>query len=130
MIRRPPRSTRTDTLFPYTTLFRSYVSTVLGCPYQGDVPVADVVRVPRALHATGCYAISLGDTLGVGTPGKARAMLLAVARAVPLPALAVHFPDTYPQALAHIQTFLEDGVAVVDTAVSGTGGLPVPKARR
>src|SRR3546814_4776373 len=70
---------------------RGYVSTVLGCPYQGDVPVADVVRVARALHAMGCYEISLGDTIGVGTPGKARAMLLAVAGAVPMPALAVHF---------------------------------------
>src|SRR3546814_15069066 len=75
----------------------------------------------------GCYEISLGDTIGVGTPGKARAMLLAVARAVPMPALAVHFHDTYGQALANILACLEEGVAVVDAAVSGTGGCPSAK---
>ncbi|MGN7724810.1 hydroxymethylglutaryl-CoA lyase [Luteimonas sp. 22616] len=106
---------------------RGYVSTVLGCPYQGQVPVADVVRVATALHAMGCYEISLGDTIGVGTPGKARAMLLAVAEAVPMPALAVHFHDTYGQALANILACLEEGVAVVDAAVSGTGGCPYAK---
>ena len=103
---------------------RGYVSTVLGCPYQGEVPLADVVRVARELHAMGCYEISLGDTIGVGTPGKARAMLRAVAAEVPMPALAVHFPDTYGQALANILACLEEGVAVVDSAVSGTGGCP------
>src|SRR3546814_19003986 len=72
----------------------------------------------------GCYEISLGDTIGVGTPGKARAMLLAVARAVPMPALAVHFHDTYGQALANILAYLPEGVAVVDDAVSGPGGCP------
>jgi hydroxymethylglutaryl-CoA lyase len=106
---------------------RGYVSTVLGCPYQGEVPVADVVRVARALHAMGCYEISLGDTIGVGTPGKARAMLLAVAEVVPMSALAVHFHDTYGQALANILACLEEGIAVVDAAVSGTGGCPYAK---
>ena len=106
---------------------RGYVSTVLGCPYQGEVPVADVVRVARALHDMGCYEVSLGDTIGVGTPGKARAMLRAVAEAVPMPALAVHFHDTYGQALANILACLEEGVAVVDAAVSGTGGCPYAK---
>lgn len=106
---------------------RGYVSTVLGCPYQGEVPVSDVVRVARALHAMGCYEISLGDTIGVGTPGKARAMLLAVAEAVPMSALAVHFHDTYGQALANILACMEEGVAVVDAAVSGTGGCPYAK---
>ena len=106
---------------------RGYVSTVLGCPYQGEVPVADVVRVARALHAMGCYEISLGDTIGIGTPGKARTMLRAVAEAVPMPALAVHFHDTYGQALANILACLEEGVAVVDAAVSGTGGCPYAK---
>ena len=106
---------------------RGYVSTVLGCPYQGEVPVADVVRVVAALHAMGCYEISLGDTIGVGTPGKARAMLRAVADAVPMPALAVHFHDTYGQALANILACLEEGVAVIDAAVSGTGGCPYAK---
>lgn len=106
---------------------RGYVSTVLGCPYQGQVPVADVVRVAARLHALGCYEISLGDTIGVGTPHKARAMLKAVAGEVPMPALAVHFHDTYGQALANILACLEEGVAVVDSAVSGTGGCPYAK---
>ena len=103
---------------------RGYVSTVLGCPYQGEVPVADVVRVARQLHALGCHEISLGDTIGVGTPGKARAMLRTVAADVPMSALAVHFHDTYGQALSNILACLEEGVAVVDAAVSGTGGCP------
>ena len=106
---------------------RGYVSTVLGCPYQGEVPLADVVRVARALHAMGCYEISLGDTIGVGTPAKARAMLQAVAGEVPMAALAIHFHDTYGQALANVLACLEDGVAVVDSAVSGAGGCPYAK---
>ena len=106
---------------------RGYVSTVLGCPYQGEVPVADVVRVARELHLMGCYEISLGDTIGVGTPAKARAMLRAVAEAVPMPALAIHFHDTYGQALANILACLEEGVSVVDSAVSGVGGCPYAK---
>ena len=106
---------------------RGYVSTVLGCPYQGEVSLADVVRVARALHAMGCYEVSLGDTIGVGTPGKARAMLKAVAAEVPMSALAVHFHDTYGQALSNILACLEEGVAVVDSAVSGTGGCPYAK---
>jgi hydroxymethylglutaryl-CoA lyase len=103
---------------------RGYVSTVLGCPYQGDVPVADVVRVAARMHALGCYEVSLGDTIGIGTPAKARAMLRAVAGEVPMSALAVHFHDTRGQALANILACLEEGVAVVDAAVSGTGGCP------
>jgi len=106
---------------------RGYVSTVLGCPYQGLVPLADVVRVSRSLHAMGCYEISLGDTIGIGTPEKARAMLKAVAAEVPMPALAVHFHDTYGQALANVLACLEEGVAVVDGAVSGAGGCPYAK---
>jgi len=103
---------------------RGYVSTVLGCPYQGEVSLADVVRVARALHESGCYEISLGDTIGVGTPLKARAMLRAVAAEVPMAALAVHFHDTWGQALANIAACLEEGVRVVDSAVGGTGGCP------
>jgi hydroxymethylglutaryl-CoA lyase len=103
---------------------RGYVSTVLGCPYQGEVPVADVVRVAKRLHDLGCYEISLGDTIGIGTPAKARAMLAAVAEQVPMSALAVHFHDTRGQALANILACLELGVAVVDSAVSGVGGCP------
>ena len=106
---------------------RGYVSTVLGCPYQGAVPVADVVRVAARLHAMGCYEISLGDTIGVGTAGAARAMLQAVAGEIPITALAVHFHDTYGQALANVFACLEAGVRTVDASVSGTGGCPYAK---
>ncbi|HXS03402.1 MAG TPA: hydroxymethylglutaryl-CoA lyase [Rhodanobacter sp.] len=106
---------------------RGYVSTVLGCPYQGEVPVGDVVRVARRLYELGCHEISLGDTIGVGTPAKARAMLHAVAQEVPMAALAVHFHDTYGQALANILACLEEGARVVDSSVSGTGGCPYAK---
>jgi len=106
---------------------RGYVSTVLGCPYQGNVPVTDVVRVARQLHALGCYEISLGDTIGVGTPRKAAGMLKAVAAELPMSALAVHFHDTYGQALANILACLDEGVRVVDAAVSGAGGCPYAK---
>jgi len=103
---------------------RGYVSTVVCCPYQGEVPLADVVRVARALHAMGCYEVSLGDTIGVGTPVRARDMLRAVAAEVPMAALAVHFHDTWGQALANVLACLEEGVAVVDSAVAGAGGCP------
>jgi len=103
---------------------RGYVSTVLGCPYQGEVPLADVVHVARALHEMGAYEISLGDTIGVGTPTKARAMLRVVAGEVPMSALAVHFHDTRGQALANIALCLDEGVRVIDSAVAGTGGCP------
>ncbi|AAM41121.1 hydroxymethylglutaryl-CoA lyase [Xanthomonas campestris pv. campestris] len=106
---------------------RGYVSTVLGCPYQGEVAVADVVNVAERLYRLGCYEISLGDTIGVGTPAKARQMLAAVAGSIPLQALAVHFHDTYGQALANIAACLEQGVRVVDAAVSGAGGCPYAK---
>jgi len=106
---------------------RGYVSTVLGCPYQGEVPLADVVRVARQMHDLGCYEISLGDTIGIGTPLKAREMLRAVAGEVPIQALAVHFHDTRGQALANVLSCLEEGVRVVDSAVSGVGGCPYAK---
>lgn len=103
---------------------RGYVSTVLGCPYQGEVPLADVVRVARRLHQLGCYEISLGDTIGVGTAGQARAMLRAVAAEVPMAALAVHFHDTWGQALANVHACVEAGVRVIDASVAGLGGCP------
>ena len=103
---------------------RGYISCVLGCPYEGDVDVASVVRVARELDAMGCYEISLGDTIGVGTPGRARAMIDAVAGDIPVERLALHFHDTYGQALANILACLEAGVATVDTAVAGLGGCP------
>ena len=103
---------------------RGYVSCVLGCPYQGEVQVADVVRVAAALAQMGCEEISLGDTIGVGTPGKARAMLRAVAEAVPMARIAVHFHDTRGQALANIYACLEEGARSVDASVAGLGGCP------
>jgi hydroxymethylglutaryl-CoA lyase len=103
---------------------RGYASTVLGCPYQGAVPLADVVRVARALHELGCYEVSLGDTIGIGTAAAARTMLLAVADAVPMSALAVHFHDTRGQALANVFACVEAGVRVVDASVAGLGGCP------
>jgi hydroxymethylglutaryl-CoA lyase len=106
---------------------RGYVSTVLGCPYQGAVAVSDVVRVARDLHRLGCYEISLGDTIGIGTPRAARSMLEAVAAEVPMPALAVHFHDTRGQALANILACIEAGVRVVDSSVAGLGGCPYAK---
>ncbi|MCB1609690.1 MAG: hydroxymethylglutaryl-CoA lyase [Xanthomonadales bacterium] len=103
---------------------RGYVSTVLGCPYQGEVPLADVVRVAEALNALGCYEISLGDTIGVGTPSKAKEMFQAVAAVVPAERLAVHFHDTRGQALANIYACLEVGARAVDSSVAGLGGCP------
>jgi len=103
---------------------RAYVSTALGCPYQGEVPVSEVVRVTQALVDQGCYEISLGDTIGVGTPKKAREMLRACADAVGMDKLAAHFHDTRGQALANVLACLEEGVRVVDASVSGLGGCP------
>lgn len=106
---------------------RGYVSCVLGCPYEGDIAPANVVRVAKALLDMGCYEISLGDTIGTGTPVKTRAMLQAVKAAVPELKLAVHFHDTYGQALANILVALEEGIAVVDSAAGGLGGCPYAK---
>lgn len=106
---------------------RGYISCVLGCPYEGAVPVPQVVMVAEALAAMGCAEISLGDTIGVGTPSAARAMLRDVAGAVPLARLAVHFHDTYGQALANILACLEQGVRIVDSSVAGLGGCPYAK---
>ncbi len=103
---------------------RGYVSCVLGCPYEGEVATAAVVEVAQGLIALGCTEVSLGDTIGVGTPIKARAMVEAVAGVVGLDRVAVHFHDTYGQALANILACLEAGVATVDSAVAGLGGCP------
>ena len=103
---------------------RGYVSCVLGCPYQGEVKPAEVAAVAGALFDMGCYEISLGDTIGVGTPGRTRAMLEACARRIPLGKLAGHYHDTYGQALANIYASLEMGVATFDASVAGLGGCP------
>ncbi|MEW6122191.1 MAG: hydroxymethylglutaryl-CoA lyase [Pseudomonadota bacterium] len=106
---------------------RGYVSCVLGCPYQGEVPVADVVRVSGALVAMGCYEVSLGDTVGVGTPDKAKAMAAAVADEIGLARTALHFHDTYGQALANVLACLDLGITTFDSSVSGLGGCPYAK---
>ncbi|MGB6137095.1 MAG: hydroxymethylglutaryl-CoA lyase [Shewanella sp.] len=106
---------------------RGYVSCVLGCPYEGDIAVSDVARVSEILYKMGCYEISLGDTIGVGTPNKARQMVEAVAKVVPADKLALHFHDTYGQALANILACLETGISVFDTSVAGLGGCPYAK---
>lgn len=106
---------------------RGYVSCALGCPYEGDIAVDAVVRVAKALHAMGCYEVSLGDTIGVGTPLRARRMLEAVATEVPIEALAAHFHDTYGQALANLLACIEAGVRTVDASVAGLGGCPYAK---
>lgn len=103
---------------------RGYVSCVVGCPYQGEVEPAEVARVAKALLDMGCYEISLGDTIGVGTPAKVNAMLDAVLEVVPVAQLAVHFHDTYGQALSNIYAALQRGIAVVDSSVAGLGGCP------
>lgn len=103
---------------------RGYVSCVLGCPYEGRVAPDVVAAVAARLLDLGCYEISLGDTIGVGTPGQAQAMVDAVAAQVPIERLAVHFHDTYGQALANILAVLERGIAVVDSSVAGLGGCP------
>lgn len=106
---------------------RGYVSCVLGCPYEGDIDVATVAHVAKKLLDMGCYEISLGDTVGVGTPMAVKAMLEAVTTKVPVEKLAVHFHDTYGQALANIFSALQMGVATVDSAVAGLGGCPYAK---
>ena len=106
---------------------RGYVSCALGCPYQGEVPMAKVVEVSQALTAMGCYEVSVSDTIGVGTPDKAQAVTGAVADRIGLERTAIHFHDTYGQALANVLACLDIGVSSVDSAVAGLGGCPYAK---
>jgi hydroxymethylglutaryl-CoA lyase len=106
---------------------RGYVSCALGCPYEGFVPVEKVAEISAQLLGLGCFEISLGDTIGVGTPRAAREMLKAVAERVPLPQLAVHFHNTYGQAIANIYACFEEGVRIVDSSAGGIGGCPYAK---
>ncbi len=106
---------------------RGYVSCVLGCPYEGKITPSQVAPVAKALYEMGCYEISLGDTIGVGTPAETKALIRAVAAEVPVAALAGHFHDTYGQALANIWAAVGEGVTVFDSSVSGLGGCPYAK---
>ena len=103
---------------------RGYISCVLGCPYEGEIPYEKVAAIAADLLQAGCDEISLGDTIGVGTPAKAQDMLDAVSARVPRQKLAVHFHDTYGQALANLLAALEKGIAIIDSSVVGLGGCP------
>jgi len=106
---------------------RGYISCVLGCPYEGDVDPRTVAQIAAALFASGAYEVSLGDTIGVGTAGKAAALFALVAERVPVAALAGHFHDTYGQALTNVYAAMETGVATFDCSVAGLGGCPYAK---
>ncbi len=106
---------------------RGYISCVVACPYEGAIAPAAVATVAGRLAGLGCYEVSLGDTIGAGTPRQVQAMIDAVVAAVPIDRLAVHFHDTYGQALANILASLERGIAVVDCSVAGLGGCPYAK---
>ena len=106
---------------------RAYVSCVLGCPYEGDIDPAKVLSVARQMLNMGCYEVSLGDTIGVGTPLKTAALLNLLLNEIPADKLAVHFHDTYGQALANILIALQHGISVIDSSVAGLGGCPYAK---
>ncbi|CAM3719026.1 MULTISPECIES: hydroxymethylglutaryl-CoA lyase [Halomonas] len=106
---------------------RGYVSCVLGCPYEGDIAPAKVASVAKALYEMGCYEVSLGDTIGVGTPLAAKRMIEATRQHVPIEHLAAHFHDTYGMALANLYAVMEEGISVIDAATAGLGGCPYAK---
>jgi len=106
---------------------RGYVSCVVGCPYEGEIEPQQVAMVADKMYKMGCYEISLGDTIGVGTVASVQKMLQAVVAKVPTEKLAVHFHDTYGQALTNIYTALQQGIKVVDSAIAGLGGCPYAK---
>jgi hydroxymethylglutaryl-CoA lyase len=106
---------------------RGYISCVVDCPYEGPIAPGAVAAVAAKLRDMGCYEVSLGDTIGTGTPARIEAMIAAVAERVPIENLAVHFHDTYGQALANILASLELGIAVIDSSVAGLGGCPYAK---
>ena len=106
---------------------RGYISCVLGCPYEGEVEFDTVLMLTETLLEQGCYEVSLGDTIGVGTAGQAQALVDGLARRVPVNRLAAHFHDTYGQALANLHAVLQCGISVVDSSVAGLGGCPYAK---
>ena len=103
---------------------RGYISCVLGCPYSGAVDATTVASIAQDLLAMGCYEVSLGDTIGVGTAGQVKHLIETVAHAIPIEKIAAHMHDTYGQALANIYAALEMGVSVMDSSVAGLGGCP------
>jgi hydroxymethylglutaryl-CoA lyase len=117
----------TDAAKTHGVRVRGYISCVLGCPYEGEIAPGRVREVAEALRALGCYEISLGDTIGTGTPGKTQKLIATVADAVPVAEQAGHFHDTYGQALANVYAALEMGVATFDSSVAGLGGCPYAK---
>jgi hydroxymethylglutaryl-CoA lyase len=106
---------------------RGYISCVLGCPYEGEVSMDIVADIAQQLLDAGCYEISLGDTIGVGTASKAQDLVERVGRVVPMPQLAAHFHDTYGQALTNLYAVLQCGISVIDSSVAGLGGCPYAK---
>jgi hydroxymethylglutaryl-CoA lyase len=106
---------------------RGYISCVLGCPYEGEVSFDTVSMIAQKLLAKGCYEVSLGDTIGVGTAGLATELIEVLSRQLPVAQLAAHFHDTYGQALANIHAVMQCGIAVVDSSVAGLGGCPYAK---
>jgi isopropylmalate/homocitrate/citramalate synthase len=106
---------------------RGYLSCVLGCPYEGEMPAEKVAHLAELLFNLGCAEISLGDTIGVGTALKVQELLEKTAQKLPLDKLAVHFHDTYGQALVNIYAALESGISIIDSSVAGLGGCPYAK---
>ena len=106
---------------------RGYISCVLGCPYEGEVSFDTVSMIAQKMLEKGCYEVSLGDTIGVGTAGLATELIEVLSRQVPVAQLAAHFHDTYGQALANIHAVMQCGIAVVDSSVAGLGGCPYAK---
>ena len=106
---------------------RGYISCVLGCPYEGEVSSDTVLMLAQKLFDQGCYEVSLGDTIGVGTAGQARDLVEKLGRQVPIQHLAAHFHDTYGQALANIHAVMQCGISVIDSSVAGLGGCPYAK---
>ena len=106
---------------------RGYISCVLGCPYEGEVSFDTVSMIAQKLLQKGCYEVSLGDTIGVGTAGRATELIEVLSRQLPVSQLAAHFHDTYGQALANIHAVMQCGIAVVDSSVAGLGGCPYAK---
>jgi hydroxymethylglutaryl-CoA lyase len=116
-----------DTALGLDIKVRGYISCVLGCPYEGEVSMDTVLMLAEKMFERGCYEVSLGDTIGVGTAGQAQALVEKLARHVPVQQLAVHFHDTYGQALANIHAVLQSGINVIDSSVAGLGGCPYAK---